>query len=359
MNSVSLLSILFFSFITFTYCDEINSQRRTVITRAIEKVGPSVASINVEQHIASISFDPFFGFIYPNEIYPMKSSGSGVVISQDGFVLTNYHVIKNANKITVTLSGGDEFLSEVIGYDETSDIALLKLNGSKFPFAELGDSDSLLIGEWVIALGNPFQLFSISNKPSASIGIISSNHMDFGRQKSGKIFQDMIQTDAAINPGNSGGPLVNALGEVIGINTFIFNGSNQNQGSVGIGFAIPINSAKKIAKELRLRGEIDRGYSTGLIVQSITKSIARYLSLPFPKGVIIIEVSDSSPADLAGLKSGDIILKANGLSIQKPSDMRNLILENDLRSGDKIKLKIFRDGKYKTKIIKLGKYFSK
>ena len=347
---------IFIIFNSFRFSLNIDINRQTVITRAIEKVGPSVASINVEQHITSLSYDPFFGFIYPNEIYPMKNSGSGVVISQDGFVLTNYHVIKNADKITVTLSGGDEFLSEVIGYDETSDIALLKLNGSNFPYAKLGNSDSLLIGEWVIALGNPFQLFSVSNKPTASIGIISANHMDFGRQQSGKVFQDMIQTDAAINPGNSGGPLVNALGEVIGINTFIFTGSNHNEGSVGIGFAIPINTAKNIAKELRLKGEIDRSYSTGLIVQSVTKSIARYLNLPFKKGVIIIEVNNSSSAQRAGLKSGDIILEANGISIYKPSDIRNLILENDLRSGDKIKLKIFRDGNYKSKVIKLGKY---
>ena len=163
----------------------------------------------------------------------MKSSGSGVVISQDGFVLTNYHVIKNADKITVTLSGGDEFLSEVVGFDETSDIALLKLDGENFPYARLGNSDSLLIGEWVIALGNPFQLFSISNTPSASIGIISANHMDFGRQKSGKVFQDMIQTDAAINKGNSGGPLF--LGnKVVGVNT---QGLSK-QKSEGMNFAV-------------------------------------------------------------------------------------------------------------------------
>ncbi|MAJ33396.1 MAG: hypothetical protein CMF95_02445, partial [Candidatus Marinimicrobia bacterium] len=160
MNNLFKSKIIIFFFIAFGFCDDINSQRRTVITRAIKKVGPSVASINVEQHISSLSYDPFFGFIYPNEIYPMKSSGSGVVISQDGFVLTNYHVIKNADKITVTLSGGDEFLSEVVGFDETSDLALLKLNGENFPYARMGNSDSLLIGEWVIALGNPFQLFS-------------------------------------------------------------------------------------------------------------------------------------------------------------------------------------------------------
>ena len=168
--------------------------------------------------------------MFPREIYPMKSSGSGVVISPDGFVMTNHHVIANADKVTVTLSGGDEYEAEIIGSDETSDLALLKLAGSNFPFAQLGSSDDLIIGEWVIALGNPFELFTVSNKPSASAGIISATNMDFGMQKSGKVFQDMIQTDAAINPGNSGGPLVNALGEVIGINTFILEIMNQIEG---------------------------------------------------------------------------------------------------------------------------------
>ena len=224
----------------------------------------------MEQHIASVSYDPFFGFMYPREIYPMKSSGSGVVISPDGFVMTNHHVIENADKVTVTLSGGDEYEAEIIGSDETSDLALIKLSGSDFPYAKLADSDELLIGEWVIALGNPFELFSVSNKPSASVGIISATNMDFGMQKSGKVLQDMIQTDAAINPGNSGGPLVNAMGQVIGINTFIFSDYEHFRGSVGIGFAIPINSARRIAEELRMTGEIDRGYSTGLIVQSLS-----------------------------------------------------------------------------------------
>ena len=220
-----ILKIILFSCIVLEGND-ISSSRETAITHAINKVGPAVASINVEQHISSISLDPFLGFIYPKEIYPMKSSGSGVVISPDGFVLTNSHVVENADKISSTLSGGYEYDAEIIGSDETTDLALLKLNGDSFPFIQLGDSDNLIIGEWVIALGNPFQLFSVSNKQTATVGIISSNHMDFGRQKSGKVFQDMIQTDDAINPGNSGGPLVNALGEVIGINTFIFTGSD-------------------------------------------------------------------------------------------------------------------------------------
>ena len=342
--------------VSIPYADEILKSRETAITRAIEKVGPAVASINVEQHISSVSYDPFFGFMYPREIYPMKSSGSGVVISPDGFVMTNHHVIENADKVTVTLSGGDEYEAEIIGSDETSDLALIKLSGSDFPYAELANSDDLLIGEWVIALGNPFELFSISNKPSASVGIISATNMDFGMQKSGKVLQDMIQTDAAINPGNSGGPLVNAMGQVIGINTFIFTDYEHFRGSVGIGFAIPINSARRIAEELRMTGEIDRGYSTGLIVQSVTRSISRYLDIPFVKGVIIVEVNQGSPADMTGLEPGDVILSVNGEDVNKPSEIRTLKLENDLRSGDKVTLQIFRNGNYKKVKMRLGKY---
>ena len=342
--------------VSIPYADEISKSRETAITRAIEKVGPAVASINVEQHISSVSYDPFFGFMYPREIYQMKSSGSGVVISPVGFVMTNHHVIENADKVTVTLSGGDEYEAEIIGSDETSDLALIKLSGSDFPYAELANSDDLLIGEWVIALGNPFELFSISNKPSASVGIISATNMDFGMQKSGKVLQDMIQTDAAINPGNSGGPLVNAMGQVIGINTFIFTDYEHFRGSVGIGFAIPINSARRIAEELRMTGEIDRGYSTGLIVQSVTRSISRYLDIPFVKGVIIVEVNQGSPADMTGLEPGDVILSVNGEDVNKPSDIRTVILENDFRSGDKVTLQIFRNGNYKKVKMKLGKY---
>tara|TARA_A100001037_G_C15140959_1_gene633686 strand:+ start:2232 stop:3308 length:1077 start_codon:yes stop_codon:yes gene_type:complete len=352
---IRILSILLILFSRLLSGGDIDASRQSAITRAIEKVGPAVASINVEQHISSVTFDPFFGFMYPREIYPMKSSGSGVVISPDGFVMTNHHVIEHADKVTVTLAGGDEYEAEIIGTDETSDLALLKLNGNNFPYANLGSSEDLIIGEWVIALGNPFQLFSISNKPSASVGIISATHMDFGKQKSGKVFQDMIQTDAAINPGNSGGPLVNTLGEVIGINTFIFTGSDFAQGSVGIGFAIPINSAKRIAKELRETGHVDRGYSTGLVVQPVNRSFSRYLNIPFTKGVIIVEVSTGSVADRAGLKVGDVILTVNEQTVNRPSQIRNIISEYDLRPGDKLLLKIYREGEYKIIKMKLGK----
>ena len=336
----------------------VDSSRKTAITRAIEKVGPAVACINVQQNVSAYTTsDPFFRYFFPPEIYPMKSSGSGVVISPDGYVLTNTHVVENASRISVTLSGGDEYDAEVIGVDKTSDLALLLLNGNNFPFAEMGDSDDLIIGEWVIALGNPFELFSVSNQPTASVGIISANHMDFGMQKeSGRVLQNMIQTDAAINPGNSGGPLVNSEGKVIGINTFIFTGSNYNRGSIGIGFAIPINTAKRIAKELKTSGSIDRSFTTGLVVQPLTRSMIRHLKIPFRDGVIVVHVDKNSSAHKAGIAIGDIIVTAAGNKVNSPSDIRDIIAEKDLRSGDRIKFKIFRENAYLNIRLKLGSY---
>ena len=336
----------------------VDSSRKTAITRAIEKVGPAVACINVQQNVSAYTTsDPFFRYFFPPEIYPMKSSGSGVVISPDGYVLTNTHVVENASRISVTLSGGDEYDAEVIGVDKTSDLALLLLNGNNFPFAEMGDSDDLIIGEWVIALGNPFELFSVSNQPTASVGIISANHMDFGMQKeSGRVLQNMIQTDAAINPGNSGGPLVNSEGRVIGINTFIFTGSNYNRGSIGIGFAIPINTAKRIAKELKTSGSIDRSFTTGLVVQPLTRSMIRHLKIPFRDGVIVVHVDKNSSAQKAGIAIGDIIITAAGNKVNSPSDIRDIIAEKDLRSGDRIKFKIFRENAYLNIRLKLGSY---
>ena len=355
-KSITLIAL---NVINLIFCQsDIETSRRTAITRAIEKVGPSVACINVQQNVSAFSNqDPFFRYFFPPEIYPMKSSGSGVVISPDGYVLTNTHVVENASKITVTLAGGEEYDAEVIGIDKTSDLALLLLNGNNFPYADMGNSDDLIIGEWVIALGNPFELFSISNQPTASVGIVSANHMDFGIQKeSGRVLQNMIQTDAAINPGNSGGPLVNSQGQVIGINTFIFTGSNYNKGSIGIGFAIPINTAKRIAKELKTSGSIDRSFTTGLVVQPLTRGMIRHLNIPFRDGVIVVHVDRNSAAQKAGIIIGDIITTAAGKTVNLPSDIRDIIAEKDLRSGDTIKLKVFRDDGYFKIKLKLGSY---
>lgn len=338
---------------------EVEASRHTAITRAIESVEPAVASISVVQ-IQDVynpfTRDPFFDFFFPERSRKREvhSSGSGVVISPDGYVLTNYHVIENATEVIVTLPGGEEFEAEIIGTDYITDLALLKLNGRNFPYATLGDSYDLIIGEWVIALGNPFGLFDISKQPTATAGIISAVDMDFGPQK-GRVYKDMIQTDAAINRGNSGGPLVNSMGEVIGINTFIYTASQFTEGSIGIGFAIPINLAKDIAEELKVSGKVDRSFSTGLAVERLTTEVAKYLNVPFTKGVIVVEVETGSNAEKAGVEIGDIISAVNGQKISSSREILKIIKESDLRSGNRIKLTLYRDGKTLTKYIILAR----
>ena len=338
---------------------EVDASRHTAITRAIESVEPAVASISVVQ-IQDVynpfTRDPFFDFFFPERSLKREvhSSGSGVVISPDGYVLTNYHVIENATEVIVTLPGGEEFEAEIIGTDYITDLALLKLNGRNFPYATLGDSYDLIIGEWVIALGNPFGLFDISKQPTATAGIISAVDMDFGPQK-GRVYKDMIQTDAAINRGNSGGPLVNSMGEVIGINTFIYTASQFTEGSIGIGFAIPINLAKDIAEELKVSGKVDRSFSTGLAVERLTAEVAEYLNVPFTKGVIVVEVEAGSNAEKAGVEIGDIISAVNGQKINSSREILKIIKESDLRSGNRIKLTLYRDGKTLTKYIILAR----
>ena len=335
--------LLTFNSLAITYSNSISASRETAITRAIKLVGPAVASINVEQNTSSVSFDPFFGLIYPKDIYPMKNSGSGVVISPDGFLMTNYHVIENADKITATLSGGDEFDADIIGFDQTSDLALLKLDGSNFPFAKLGDSDNLIIGEWVVALGNPFELFTISNNPSASIGIVSGLNMDFGMQKSGKVLQDMIQTDAAINPGNSGGPLVNSNGEVIGINTLVRSGPG-----AGLGFAIPINLARGVAEQLLEDGQVIHPY-LGVQLISLNAKIAKehnndpnsLVQLPERSGALIQSVVPNSPAERAGLKRGDLVIAAEDILINEPKALLDEV--EKAKIGKVFPLKIVRN----------------
>ena len=366
MISKNKLIIIGFSLILFASIihpqDSIYNSRHSAITRAIEKVSPAVASINVVQlrEYTTNSFfdDPFFRQLFPYEVHRerVKSTGSGVVISPDGYVITNHHVLENALEIVVTLPGGKEYSAEIIGTDKLTDISLIKLDGSDFPYAEIGDSDNLIIGEWVVALGNPFGLFDVNNEPTATAGIISAVNMDFGTmESSGRVYQDMIQTDAAINPGNSGGPLVNSIGEVIAINTFIFSGSNYSEGSIGIGFAIPIKKAQAIAAELQNYGKIDRTYSTGIQVQPMNERIANYLEIPFSNGAIVVDVDRNSAAENAGIKSADIIVSVNSIKVNSALDIKDVIVTNDLRSGDKLRLRIYRDGKYQNVILKLAR----
>jgi len=326
----------------------ISDSRQTAITRAIEKVSPAVAGINVtaiQEYVSSPFFnDPLWSMLFPDQIHRrrVKSLGSGVVISSDGYIVTNSHVIEGAEEIVVTLMGGKEYQASLIGIDKVSDIALLRIEGKSFAYAKFGSSADVMIGEWVVALGNPFGLFSINYKPTATIGIVSGIDLDFGPQQNGRIYQDMIQTDAAINTGNSGGPLVNADGEVIGINTFIFTGSQFSEGSIGIGFAIPVDRVKAVVAELQKYGKIDRSFKIGWELQNVDQFLARYLNLPSNTGIIVTRVENGGSAERAGLKVGDVVIEIATRKVATKEEIYSVIQENFLKSGDKINLKFLR-----------------
>lgn len=360
MNNRKIIWIFFVITIVLSGQSFIDQSRENAITRAIENASPAVASINVTQlqrfSVNPFQRDPWFEYFFPPEIRQreVRGSGSGVVISPDGYILTNDHVVENASKIIVTLPGGKEYNADVVGMDDLTDLALLKLDGRDFPYVEMADSDDLIIGEWVIALGNPFGLFDVNQQPTATIGIVSGKDLDFGLQD-GKIFQDMIQTDAAINPGNSGGPLVNSNGKVIGINTFIYTGSSSKEGSIGIGFAIPINRARRIAEELKTKGRVVREFSTGIRAQPLDRNTASYLGIPFNEGVIITNIERNSPADKAKLELEDVIISVEKRKVKSLGDILEIIEVNDLRSGDRVKMRIWRNGRYLNRTLLLGK----
>ncbi len=253
----------------------------------------------------------------------------------------------------MTLTDGTQHEADLVGSDFISDIALLKIRNPKnLKPVRFGNSDDLLIGEWVIALGNPFGLFEISTKPIVTVGVVSAMDQDFGRVQQ-RVYKDMIQTDAAINQGNSGGPLVNAMGEVIGMNTFIYSG--ESGGSIGVGFAIPAKRIQKIINELKTTGRVNRNFSTGIVAEDLTPLVARFLGLRSTKGAIITEIQRNSPAQTAGLKVGDVILKVNGKAIANTQDIFDIIEEMDVRAGDILQFTIYRDGKILNVPLKLKK----
>ena len=344
--------------------DNITQSRQNAITRAVERISPAVVGINVIQirrYIQRSPFedDPFWGWFFEPRQYMerVKGLGSGFLISPDGFILTNEHVVHQASEILVTTTDGKQYQAKSVGEDFTTDVALLKIDGNQLPFIPLGDSDDLLIGEWVIALGNPFGLFNVNSKPTVTVGVISAKDMDFqgDLQIEGHSYQDMIQTDASINGGNSGGPLVNSLGSCIGINTFIISGSDFQKTSIGIGFAIPINRVKKILSDLKSVGRVDRSFFTGLEVENINLLVAQMLGISPRDGVIVSRVAEKSPSDKAGIRIGDVVVAINGERVQSTTDVQTLINTIDVTEKGTIRLTLLRKSKQADVELKVDK----
>lgn len=304
-------------------------------------VSPSVVNISttkvVRRETVPFSEDPFFDLFKPFHDFGLpkkwkeQSLGSGVVVSEDGYIITNNHVIEQSEDIRVTLYDKRSFKGTVVGSDPKTDIAVVKVSARNLPTLTWGDSDKLQVGEFVLAIGNPFGL-----SHTVTMGIISA----VGRANVGIAdYEDFIQTDAAINPGNSGGPLVNIKGELIGINTAIFSRSGGYQ---GIGFAVPSNMARLVIDQLMKKGKIIRGW-LGVTIQDITPELSQKFGLKDSKGALIGDISKGSPAEKAGLLRGDVILEFNGKDIRSVGALRNMVSQSKV--GSQVKVKILRNGK--------------
>ena len=329
--------------------DEISKSRKNILTETVKNVSPAVVGINITQiqqyqdPFSSFFDDPFFRQFFGNRgsySQKVKGLGSGFIISEDGYILTNDHVAGNATEITVTMTNGKHYKARIIGSDPVTDICLLKIDEKNLPFISFGNSNDVIIGEWVIALGNPFGLFELNDKPTVTVGVISATGMNL-EPINNRYYLNMLQTDAAINGGNSGGPLVNSLGEVIGMNTLIFTGGSGAQGNIGLGFAIPINKVKKIIDELKGSGKINRDFDIGLRIQSLDETIANYYKLEDIRGVIITQVLPKSAASRSGLNVGDVILQVDEYKINNEQTLIGVFQE--FRTGQTISIKILRD----------------
>jgi serine protease Do len=275
--------------------------------------------------------------------------GSGVIIDEKGNILTNEHVVNGADKVKVTLSDGREFEAEIKGKDSRSDLAIIKINAHNLPVVKLGDSDSLKIGQWVVAIGNPFAFALQNPEPTVTVGVVSALHRSLGRVFAHqRDYGNLIQTDAAINPGNSGGPLVNLKGEVVGINTAIFSTSGGYQ---GVGFAIPINSAKRILSKLVEGKKISYGW-LGVTVQDLNEDLAKYFGLADKNGALIAKVLEDAPAAKAGLKEGDVIKQFDNKPINSVKDLLSIV--GSTEAGKKVKIVIMRDKKQMALDIQVG-----
>jgi serine protease Do len=331
---------------------DIASSRRNAIVTAAQKVSPSVVTVSVVG-TRVVRADPFQGMLhdeyferfFPPTEYRQRVSGlgSGVIVDRSGLVLTNEHVVRDAEEVNVTLPDGRQLPAKVLGGSPIYDLAVVRITGDKLPVASMGNSDNLMVGEWAIAIGNPFGYLLNDSQPSVSVGVISATHRDVKSSATETgVYKDMIQTDAAINPGNSGGPLVNGDGEVVGINTFIFT---QSGGSIGLGFAVPINLARRIMDEVVKYGRV-RSAWPGLSLQPLTPGLARRLGFSDASGWVVTDVMAGGPAAKAGVRVGDRIRKVNDRVINTLDDVQRSIYGAGV--GDRISLVIERDGKTST-----------
>jgi serine protease Do len=314
----------------------------------VQRVMPAVVNISTTRVVTSGSevsplmqdpfFRHFFGDQFPQGPQKHRESalGSGVIVDSNGYIITNNHVVAKADEIKVLLGDGRKFKGKVVGTDPKTDIAVVKIKAKNLPTVPWGDSDKIQVGGYVLAIGNPFGL-----NQTVTMGIISAK----GRANVGIAdYEDFIQTDAAINPGNSGGALVNARGQLIGINTAIFSRSG---GYMGIGFAVPSNMARSVMKSLIKNGKVVRGW-LGVSIQGVTPELAKQFGVPKAEGALVSEVMDGTPAAKAGIKSGDVIVRFDGKAIDNPTTLRNIVAGTEI--GKTVKIKVIR--KHKTRTLK-------
>ncbi len=368
-SMMALLLSVFFVVASIAHAKELDpdiiilDRTAKAFAKVVERARPAVVFIKVEKtleakgHNGPFEFmdpfdffnDPFFERFFgprfhrpqPKRKYKQRGQGSGFIVDKRGYILTNNHVVGGADLIEVKLFDGREFKAKIVGTDPQSDVAVIKIDSDQaLPVLPLGDSEKIQVGEWVIAVGNPFGL-----SETVTVGVVSAK----GRNRVGiNDYEDFIQTDAAINPGNSGGPLLNIKGEAIGMNTAIFSKSG---GYMGIGFAIPINMAKTVMEQLIKKGKVVRGW-LGVVIQELDEGIAKGFGLEKPEGVLIAEVSEDSPAQKGGLKQGDIILELNGVKVKDVGELRNKIALTP--PGTVVNMKILRDGEAMSLNIKIG-----
>ena len=314
--------------------EQLGEGRRTAITAAVQRVAPSVVTVQTEvvERVPADVFEQFFGG--RSGTRSAAGLGSGFIVREDGVILTNAHVVSGASRISVALKDGPTYPAKLLGADETNDLAVIKIDAKGLPVAPLGNSSNLIVGEWAIAIGNPYGFLLANTEPSVTAGVVSGTGRNLATPSDGPgVYVDMIQTDASINPGNSGGPLVNALGQVIGVNSSIFSPSG---GSIGLGFAIPINRARRVTEDLLAHGVVRTPW-IGIKLQLGNPASARDL---LSKGVVVASVVPGSPADRAGIKPGDILAQSRDRVLHNPYDWEAERLE--LRVGEDVPLVVRR-----------------